>query len=104
MWNHFRGNDTLVVAEGLDVFRADVPAPMRGKTLANSHIRSETGCNVVAIEVDGQLVGNPSGDVVLAAGNRLVLIGDAASQERLAALNAGWRDRLRHRVHDSDRT
>lgn len=104
MWNHFRGNDTLVIAEGLDVFRADVPAPMRGKTLANSHIRSETGCNVVAIEVDGQLVGNPSGDVVLGAGNRLVLIGDLASQERLAALNAGWRDRLRNRVQDPDTT
>jgi Trk K+ transport system NAD-binding subunit len=104
MWNHFRGNDTLVVAEGLDVFRADVPAPMRGKTLANSHIRAETGCNVVAIEVGGQLVGNPGGDLVLEAGTRLVLIGDAPSQERLAALNAGWRARLRHRVHDPDTT
>ncbi len=98
MWNHFRGNDTLVVAEGLDVFRSGVPSPMRNKTLAQSHIRTETGCNVVAIERDGELVGNPAGDVVLDARTDLVLIGDAAAQDRLAELSEGWRDRLRRNL------
>ncbi len=95
MWNHFRGNDTLVVAEGLDVFRSEVPPPMRDKTLAESHIRTETGCNVVAIQRDGELIGNPAGDVVLDARTDLVLIGDATAQDRLAELSEGWRDRLR---------
>lgn len=90
IWNHFRGNDTLVVAEGLDVFRSPVPTSMRGKTLADSQMRAETGCNVVAIEIDGALVGNPSGDVVLGTTTSLVLIGDAAAQQRLAAVDDGW--------------
>ena len=97
IWNHFRGNDTLVVAEGLDVFRAQVPKSMRGKTLATSHIRAETGCNVVAIEEDGVMVGNPRGDAVLSARTQLVLIGDAAAQARLAEVNASWQSRFRPR-------
>ena len=97
IWNHFRGNDTLVVAEGLDVFRAPVPPSMRGTTLADSRMRAETGCNVVAIEVDGVLTGNPGGDVRLGANTSLVLIGDAAAQTRLAELNEGWPAKLRPR-------
>lgn len=97
IWNHFRGNDTLVVAEGLDVFRAPVPVSMRGKTLADSHMRAETGCNVVAIEVEGVLIGNPGADMLLEANTSLVLIGDAASQTRLAELNEGWQSKLRQR-------
>ncbi len=97
IWNHFRGNDTLVIAEGLDVFRAPVPTSMRGKTLADSHMRDETGCNVVATENDGVLIGNPSGDEVLGTDTGLVLIGDSAAQARLAELNAGWKSKLRRR-------
>jgi len=102
IWNHFRGNDTLVVAEGLDVFRSPVPFPMHGKTLGDSQMRAETGCNVVAVEVDGTLVGNPGRDVVLDADASLVLIGDAASQARLAELNQGWQLKLRQRLRRSD--
>lgn len=97
IWNHFRGNDTLVVAEGLDVFRAPVPATMRGKTLAESRMRAETGCNVVAIDVDGVLIGNPGSEAVLGENTSLVLIGDAAAQARLAEANEGWQSRLRRR-------
>ncbi len=97
VWNHFRGNDTLVVAEGLDVFRAQVPVSMRGKTLADSKMRAKTGCNVVAIDVDGVLVGNPGGDVLLGADTSLVLIGDAAAQARLADLSEGWQTKMRLR-------
>ena len=102
IWNHFRGNDTLVVAEGLDVFRAPVPFSMQGKTLADSQMRVETGCNVVAVETDGVLVGNPGRDVMLGADSGLVLIGDAASQARLADLNQGWQTKLRQRLSRSD--
>ncbi len=101
VWNHFRGNDTLVVAEGLDVFRAPVPASMRGKSLADAQLRAKTGCNVVAVENDGVLTGNPGGDVVLGPSTGLVLIGDAAAQARLADLNAGWQSRLRRRRRSS---
>ena len=98
IWNHFRGNDTLVVAEGLDVFRAPVPESMQGKTLGESQMRAATGCNVVAVETNGVLVGNPGRDTVLETNSGLVLIGDAAAQTRLAELNQGWQVKLRQRL------
>jgi Trk K+ transport system NAD-binding subunit len=101
IWNHFRGNDTLVVAEGLDVFRAPVPSGLVGSTLASSGLRSRTGCNVVALEVGGELVGNPAGDSVLGPGTRLILIGDDEAQERFAQLGAGWSSRLGRRRRTS---
>jgi K+/H+ antiporter YhaU regulatory subunit KhtT len=71
---------------------------MRGKTLAASGLRSKTGCNVVAIEHDGQLVGNPGADAVLGADTSLVLIGDDAARDRLANLDDGWRAILQNRL------
>ncbi len=95
IWSNFRGNDTLVVAEALDVFRAPVPLSMRGKILADSNLLAATGRNVVAIDVEGVLVGNPNGDVMLGSNTSLVLIGGAAVQARLAGVNEGRGTKLR---------
>ncbi len=89
IWNHFRANDTLVIAEGLDVFRSPVPMALYGKTLAESDIRSTTGCSVVAIDSAGTLQGNPSGQARLQRGQQLILIGDDAARERYALWHAG---------------
>jgi Trk K+ transport system NAD-binding subunit len=84
IWNHFRENDTVVVAEGLSVFRRPVPDALAGHRLGDTHIRRNTGCNVVAIERDGQMKGNPDVDDVLPAGGNMVLIGDADAEARYA--------------------
>jgi Trk K+ transport system NAD-binding subunit len=84
IWNHFRANDTLLLAEGLSVFRVPVPAPLVGTTLGSSHLRRDTGCNVVAIQDGPQMIGNPPVDVVLRAGAELVLIGDAQDEASFA--------------------
>lgn len=84
IWNRFRGADTLMVAEGLSVFRADVPLAAAGTTIAKSGIRRLTGCNVVAIEHGDHTDSNPGGGAVLRAGTKLLMIGDSASEERFA--------------------
>jgi voltage-gated potassium channel len=69
-----------MVAEGLDVFRVPAPASVAGRTLAESRIREETGCLVLAIErADGTVV-NPSAAEVIDAGEQLILIGTTAAQ------------------------
>ena len=88
MWNRFRGNDTLVLADGLDVFRSPVPPALAGKSLAAGAIRTSTGCNVVAIDAHGRLRGNPKGDEVLEAGTDLILIGGHDERARFTALHA----------------
>ena len=56
-----------MVAQGLNVFRTPVPAELVGRSLADAHVRRRTGCNVVAIERDGELVANPDADATLPA-------------------------------------
>lgn len=82
VWNHIRDHITVVVAEGLDVFRVPVPAALDGMTLRDAHLRHRTGCNVVAVALDGAAVPNPGPDQILSAGGSLVLIGDAADKRR----------------------
>ena len=82
IWNHIRDDITVVVAEGLDVFRVPIPAAIAGTTLADAHLRHRTGCNVVAIEYDGSTVPNPAAGSTLPVGGSLVLIGDADAKRR----------------------
>ena len=80
IWNHLRQNDTLLVAEGLNVFRRPVPAVLAGRPLTEAHIRRTTGCNVVAVESDGVMRGNPDATQPLPAQGNLVLVGDVAGE------------------------
>lgn len=99
IWNHFRGNDLLLVAEGLHVFRATVPKRMVGQTLGQSGLRRRTGLTLVAIErTDATTVPNPGVDEVLGAGDRLVLIGTLGDEQRFA--QEYGRQRRRHQPVD----
>ena len=82
IWNELGFDDTLVLAEGLEVFRTAVPAGLAGKTLAHSSIRERTGCTVVAISEGDHVQINPPGDTRLPAGAELVVIADEESQVR----------------------
>lgn len=93
IWNVYRPNDTLLLADGLSVFRVEVPPSLYGVSLANSGIRRDTGCNVVAIERDGVTSGNPPITTVFQPGMRLVLIGDSADEGRFADIHRPARPR-----------
>ena len=85
IWNHFRGEETLLVAQGLSLFRTRVPRELAGRTLAESHLYRRTGCNVVAV-VDGDVIrGNPDAHQPLPAGGELVVIGTEESEEVFCA-------------------
>lgn len=85
IWNHFRGEETLLVAQGLNLFRTRVPRELAGRTLAESHLYRRTGCNVVAV-VDGDVIrGNPDAHQPLPAGGELVVIGTEESEEVFCA-------------------
>jgi voltage-gated potassium channel len=86
IWNQFRGDETLLIADGLNVFRTPVPRQLVGVTLADSHLHHRTGCNVVAVEHGGEIHGNPDPHEPLPVGGELLMIGsDAAEAAFLAA-------------------
>lgn len=49
IFNLLERSDILMVDEGLDVFKVKIPVSLVGKSLANSSIRRETGCTVIAL-------------------------------------------------------
>jgi voltage-gated potassium channel len=81
IWNVLSSDDTLQLAEGLDVFRVQVPEKLHRRTLATSGIRESTGCHVVALVEDGRFETNPAADRPLPDGGELVLIGDSDAEQ-----------------------
>jgi Trk K+ transport system NAD-binding subunit len=85
LFNLLQRVDILVLAEGLDAFRIPIPPLLVNKSLADSGIRSETGCNVVAVVRGAEVDVNPDSRTPLPADAELVLIGDIESEARFFA-------------------
>lgn len=84
IWNHFRGDETLLVAQGLNMFRTPIPRELAGTTLAQAHVYRRTQCNVVAVEHGGSISGNPDAHVALPAEGELVLVGTDLAEARFS--------------------
>jgi K+/H+ antiporter YhaU regulatory subunit KhtT len=74
--------DTLLLAEGLNVFSLKIPPAMVGRSLAESKIRESTGCNVIAVVRGPDMDVNPAGDRPLPADAELIVIGDTQAERR----------------------
>ncbi len=87
VYNILAQGDVVMVAEGLDVFRVDVPPRLVGKTLEESGIRAHTGCSVVALETaKDETIINPPADLPLpGSGAELILVGTTESQREFIA-------------------
>ena len=87
--------DVLMLAEGLNVFRAGVHDTLAGKTLAESQIRARAGCSVIAINHDGRMINNPAPHIRLDDGDELIMIGTEEAEKRFlkeyASQPAPWR-------------
>jgi K+/H+ antiporter YhaU regulatory subunit KhtT len=79
--NILRPDEVLMLAEGLHIFKARVPASLTGETLAETQIRRKTGCNVIAIHSGDSFNINPDPTVKLKANEELILIGTAEAEK-----------------------
>ncbi len=79
--NILKPDEILMLAEGLNVFKANVPASLSGKTLAENHIRRKTGCNVIAIRSGESFNINPDPAVQLKTNEELILIGTQEAEK-----------------------
>ena len=82
IFNMLHSGDILMVAEGVDVFRVKAPAVLAGKTIAASRVRSDTGCSIIGIEMDGDVRLNPDPGAALPAGSHLILIGTVDAEKK----------------------
>ncbi|RYD32695.1 MAG: TrkA family potassium uptake protein, partial [Verrucomicrobiaceae bacterium] len=82
IFNMIRESDNLLLAEGVFIFPSPVPRKMAGRKLAESAVRSETGCTVIAVEHNGERVMNPPPDLVMPSDGTLLLIGTLEAEEK----------------------
>jgi voltage-gated potassium channel len=82
IFNFLRNEDTLMLAEGLNVFRMRAPRKVVGKNLAQSKIRAMTECSVVAIKVNGIMSVNPDPQAPIPENAELVMIGSYEGEEK----------------------
>jgi voltage-gated potassium channel len=80
--NVLRGSDHLLLAEGVNVFPAVIPPSMAGRKLADLHVRSQTGCSIIAVEEGGKRVVNPPADFKLPQTGRMFLIGNIEAEDQ----------------------
>jgi Trk K+ transport system NAD-binding subunit len=81
--NLLKPNKSLMLAEGLNVFRAPVHSSLVGKSLAETHIRKQTGCSVIAISRESKLNINPEPSILLGEHDEMVLIGTSDAEKHL---------------------
>ena len=89
--NLLKPNELLMLAEGLNIFRVAVPPSYVDKSLAESHIRSRTGCNVVAICDREAMCINPEPAYRLGENNELILIGNEEAESRFFKMHSEMR-------------
>jgi len=89
--NLLRPDEVLMLAEGLSIFRVALPSSYVDKTLAESQIRSRTGCNVVAIcDGEGMCV-NPEPAHRFSEDNEIILIGSEEAESRFFEAHSGMK-------------
>lgn len=79
--NHLKPEEVLMALEGLSVFRVPVHQSIIGKTLAETGIRKETGCSVVAISSQGKMILSLDPNVLLQKDDELILIGTVDAEQ-----------------------
>lgn len=80
--NLLKPGEILMFEEGLNIFRAPVPSPLVGKSLAENQIRKQTGCSVIAISTQGELNINPDPSIPLGENDEMIMIGTADAEKR----------------------
>jgi Trk K+ transport system NAD-binding subunit len=88
IFNVLRRADVLMLAEGLTVFRVAVPPALVGKTIAESAVRSQTGCSIVALTANSTIEINPEPNRTLTADAELILIGVVEAENQFLKIYA----------------
>jgi voltage-gated potassium channel len=78
------GDAPVVLGEGVRLFEVRVPPSLAGQPLAQTGIGSRTGLSVVAMEQEGRLTTQLTGEAVLLKGSTLVMLGNLDQRQKFA--------------------
>ena len=86
--NLLKPDELLMLAEGLNIFRVVLPPTYIGKSLSESRIRSQTGCNIIAICEPEAMCINPEPSHRFSENNELILIGSGEAERRFFKMHS----------------
>ncbi|QHL86258.1 potassium channel protein [Nibribacter ruber] len=86
IFNLLKRSDILMVAEGLDLLKVTAPEQLAGRSIAESSIRQQTGCTIIAVRHEGKLHINPDPSLVVPAEAEIILIGTVEAENKFFSL------------------
>ncbi len=75
VFNFLQRGEVVMLAEGLNIFKVPMPDKMLNKRISELDVRDKTGCTIVGIEEEGQIILQPEPDFRLLKEHKLILIG-----------------------------
>jgi Trk K+ transport system NAD-binding subunit len=81
-----KGQEVVILGEGVDMFSSPLPAALSGMTLAASNIGARTGLTVIAVQQQDEILTSPPASVVLQPGAELLMFGDAHQRKQFTEL------------------
>ncbi len=81
IFNLLNKGNIILVAEGLQVFSVLAPETIIGKNLAESDIRNQTGCSVIALKNNSDINLNPTPETVINNQDEIILIGTSDTKK-----------------------
>ena len=85
IFNLLKRSNIEILAEGMEIIRMPVPRRLAGRTLAESNLRGETGCLLLAIQDEHRMLANPDPQEPIPAGCEIILLASVEDEERFLA-------------------
>jgi Trk K+ transport system NAD-binding subunit len=76
IFNLLKKGNILMIAEGVDVFKVEVPRTLAGLTIRESSVREKSGCSIVALASEDDIKINPNPSTLIEEGQSIILIGN----------------------------
>lgn len=82
IWNRVHSDDTILLADGLEIIRVKVPEKLAGQSLQDADLQARVGVTAIAVVYGGVTESDPDPLAPLAAGAELIIIGNDVAQEK----------------------
>jgi Trk K+ transport system NAD-binding subunit len=82
IFNILQKENILMVAEGVDLFKVEVPSKLYNKAIKDSHVRPKSGCSIIAYIEAEEIKINPDPKTILTKDNSIILIGTFEAEKK----------------------
>ncbi len=82
IFNYLQRGEMVLLAEGLNIFKVNMPEKLCNKKISELALRDQTGCTIVGLEKNGEIIMHPEPDFRLSRVQKMILIGTLESEKK----------------------